>query len=312
MIKISVPAKVHLLGEHAVVYGKPALLAAINKRIFVEIISSKNKQILGIKEYEKEIKQLLSIIEREIKKRTKTNKIEPYSITIKSDIPIGAGLGSSAALSAALTAGLLSFLKIRWDKKMVFEIAYEGERFFHGNPSGGDLAAVMEGGFLWFRKDLEFIKTFTALPFKLHKNVKSFVLVDSGKPKESTKEMIEQAYKFKVLSPEIVKELFDSQEDLTKQMATALKEGDEDDLIKSIKLGEQNLEKLGVVGQKAKALIREIEKSGGAAKISGKGGVKDGSGIVIAYHKDFHKLNSLFLHLGFKCSKISLGEQGLR
>ncbi len=42
MITVSVPGKIHLLGEHAVVYGKPALLAAIDKRLYVEIRNPKS------------------------------------------------------------------------------------------------------------------------------------------------------------------------------------------------------------------------------------------------------------------------------
>jgi len=56
MITIFVPAKIHLLGEHAVVYGKPALLAAINKRISVQIVPSKIKSIQGAGIHLKEIR----------------------------------------------------------------------------------------------------------------------------------------------------------------------------------------------------------------------------------------------------------------
>ena len=59
MITVSVPSKVHLLGEHSVVYGRPALLAAINKRISVSITSSKTKQIQGVHLYMRQIKRLL-------------------------------------------------------------------------------------------------------------------------------------------------------------------------------------------------------------------------------------------------------------
>ncbi len=314
MIKIGVsaPGKIHLLGEHAVVYGKPALLAAINKRISVTINYSRNKQILGGQAYEKEIKQLLEILEEEIKKQTKIKKIEPYSIKINSQVPIGSGLGSSAALSASFTAALLSLLKIPWDKKTIFNIAYTGEKFFHGNPSGGDLATAIEGGFLWFRKDFDFLKTFSHLPFNPHKNIKQFILINSGKPEESTKEMVKKVSELKISFPQKIQTLFDSQEELTKQMVIALRDGDEDALINCIKLGEQNLEKLGVVGKKAQILIREIEELGGAGKINGGGGVKLGSGMLLVYHKDMKKILSYAKQKNLETLVIQTEKEGLR
>jgi mevalonate kinase len=312
MITISVPSKVHLLGEHAVVYGKPAFLGAIDKRILVTISSSKTKQIKVDQKYIKEVKKLLEILERKIKQQTKLKVIEPYSIKINSQVPVGFGLGSSAAIAAGFTAALLSFFKIPWSKKSVFDIAYVGEKFFHGNPSGGDLAAVIEGGFLWFRKEFEFLKTFTSFTFKPHKNIKQFILINSGKPEESTREMVEKAAKTKTAFPKKVQSLFNSQEELTKRMVVSFKDGDEENLINCIKFGEQNLEKLGVVGKKAQSLIRSIEKLGGAAKITGAGGVKDGSGMLLVYHKDVERLFNYVKQNKLEALKIQIGEEGLR
>ena len=312
MITISVPSKVHLLGEHAVVYGKPAFLGAINKRISVTIGSSKTKQILGDQTYIKEIKQLLAILEREIQNKTEFKADKPYLIKINSQIPVRFGLGSSAALSASFTAALLSFFKIPWSNKTVFDIAYEGEKFFHGNPSGGDLAAVIEGGFLWFRKEFEFLKTFATLPFSPHKNIKQFILINSGKPEESTKEMIEKVAKLKTSTPQKIQALFNSQEEWTKQMVIDFKDGNEENLMECIKLGEQNLEKLGVVGARAKVLIRSIERIGGVAKISGAGGVKSGSGMLLVYHKDTGKLLNYIKQKKLEFLKIRIGVEGLK
>ncbi|OGH20104.1 MAG: mevalonate kinase [Candidatus Levybacteria bacterium RIFCSPHIGHO2_02_FULL_37_13] len=312
MITISVPSKVHLLGEHAVVYGKPAFLGAINKRISVTIGSSKTKQILGDQTYIKEIKQLLAILEREIQNKTEFKADKPYLIKINSQIPVRFGLGSSAALSASFTAALLSFFKIPWSNKTVFDIAYEGEKFFHGNPSGGDLAAVIEGGFLWFRKEFEFLKTFATLPFSPHKNIKQFILINSGKPEESTKEMIEKVAKLKTSTPQKIQALFNSQEEWTKQMVIAFKDGNEENLMECIKLGEQNLEKLGVVGARAKVLIRSIERIGGVAKICGAGGVKSGSGMLLVYHKDTGKLLNYIKQKKLEFLKIRIGVEGLK
>lgn len=312
MITVSVPSKVHLLGEHAVVYGKPAFLGAIDKRISVTISSSKTKQIQGDQTYTKEIKQLLEILEREIKNRTKFKVEKPYSIKINSQVPVRFGLGSSAAISASFTAAMLSFLKIPLRNKTVFDIAYEGEKFFHGNPSGGDLTAVIEGGFLWFRKEFEFLKTFATISFNPHKNIKQFILINSGKPEESTREMIEKVAKLKTSLPQKVQALFNSQEELTKQIVIAFKDGDEENLIECVKFGEQNLEKLSVVGKKAKSLIRSIERIGGAAKISGAGGVKRGSGMLLAYHKDTGKLLNYVKQKKLEFLKIRIGVEGLR
>lgn len=312
MITVSAPLKVHLLGEHAVVYGKPALLTAIDKRISVTITASKTKRIQGAQMYTKEIEELLKILEQEIKKQTKSKMIESYSIKINSQVPIGFGLGSSAALSASFTAALLSFLKIPWDKKTVFDIAYEGEKFFHGNPSGGDLAIVLEGGLLWYRKEFEFLKTFASLPFSPHKNIKQFILINSGKPEELTREMVEKVAKLKISFPHKTQALFNSQEELTKQMVIALKEGNEDSFIECIKLGERNLEKLAVVGEKAQSLIRMIEKLGGAAKITGAGGIRLGSGMLLAYHKDMDRLLNYAEQKSLEVLTIQTEKEGLK
>lgn len=311
-IKVSAPGKLHLLGEHSVVYGKPALLTAIDKRIFVTLSFSRKKQIVGAGKYEKDLEKLLDILEKKIQSKLKIRKIDPYNIEINSEFPIGSGMGSSAAISACFTAVLLTFLKIPWDKKVIFEIAYEGEKFFHGNPSGGDLATVIEGGFLWYRKEFEFLKTFEKLPFKPHKNIKKFLLVDSGKPKESTKEMIEKVAHLKKLFPRKVNDLFNEQEDLTRKMTIALCNGDEDLLMQCIAKGERNLESLKVVGRKAKSLINEISKSGGVAKISGAGGVVEGSGVLVAYLSDSKKFDNLLKLQQFIFEEISLGTEGLR
>lgn len=306
-IAVSAPGKLHLLGEHSVVYGKPAILAAINKRIFVTIAQAKEKR-----KDNSSLEELKRIIEHAIKKKYRISKIPPYSISISSDIPIGCGLGSSAALSATLTFALLTFLGIGADNTAIFDIAYTGESFFHGNPSGGDLATVIEGGFLWFRKDFEFLKIFAPFPFKPHKNIGQFILINSGKPKESTKGMVEKAAKMKTSFPKKIQALFNSQEELTKQMVIALKEGDEDSLIERIKLGELNLEKLGVVGRKAQSLIRSIEKLGGAAKITGAGGVKEGSGMLLVYHKDVERLLNYAKQKNLEALKIQIGAEGLK
>jgi mevalonate kinase len=137
-------------------------------------------------------------------------------------------------------------------------------------------------------------------------------LINSGKPEESTREMVEKAAKTKTAFPKKIQALFNSQEELTKQMVISFKDGDEGSLINCIKFGEQNLEKLGVVGKKAQSLIRSIERLGGAAKISGAGGIKEGSGMLLVYHKDAERLFNYVKQKKLEVLKIQIGEEGLR
>lgn len=251
--------------------------------------------------------KLKTVLEKTIKERCHIKTIPPYSISVRSEIPIGGGMGSSAALSATFTAALLTFLKLRWDQNTLFEIALEGEKLFHGNPSGGDLAAVIYGGMIWFRKETDSIKAITPLPFKTKLN--KFLLIDSGKPVESTKEMVE---KVKQLGSKKTASIFDSQEQLTKELGTALAENNVKDLMFTIRSGERNLESLGVVGNQAKAIIKVVEKSGGAAKIMGGGGIREGSGMILCLIKDPDPPLKLARQNNWKVLKIKLEQEGLK
>lgn len=312
-IIISVPAKIHLLGEHSVVYGKPALLSAINLRVNITISPSDKKYRHSTQNpQDKNAQSLQKAIEDTIKKRFELKNIPPYHIKLDSEIPMGYGLGSSAAISSAYTAALLSFLKLKWDNNLVAEIAYEGERVFHGNPSGGDVAAVINGGFLWFRKEVEFLRIVYPIQRKIHPKIGNFILIDSGKPAELTKELVLQVKQNWQKSKSRVNKILEAQEELTKQLLIALLEGDTNSVINVIRLGQANLEKLGVVGKKAKTIIKQIETIGGACKIIGGGGIKEGSGMLLAYHQNSKKLSEFIKQNGLKFNKIKLGESGLR
>lgn len=280
LIKFSAPAKIHIIGEHTAVYGKPTIVSAIDLRLTLTLTPAP-----PLAPSHEGIPVIQKAIESEIKKLFK-NHIPTYSISINSQFPLGSGLGGSAAISATLAAALLSYLKIKHTTNDIYKIAFEGEKATHGFPSGSDLAAVVYGGNIWYRKDLSNLKIIQPLPFKIHPRIANFALINTTKPTETTKEMVENVAKWSKYHQTEFKKILEDQEELTRQMAIVLESGDQKELVRIIRAAHHNLVKLGVVGKRAQQIVAQVEKLGGAAKITGAGGVKSGSGMVIAYIPD--------------------------
>lgn len=301
MIKYSAPGKIHLLGEHSVVYGKPALLAAVDLRVFVTISKGQNNH------------PLKKIVDPIVKKYLKLKKLPDYQVDTFSQLPIGAGLGSSATISASYIAALLTFLKVKWDLNLVNNLTYEAEKVFHGNPSGADNATVIFGGLIWFRKETPALKLIHQLPFSIPvKLSKNFVLINTGKPKESTKEMVNLVKNLYQKKPAVVEKFLAIQEQLTKEIIEAIGQKNGKRIRSVIKMGQNNLEKIGVVSKSVIPIIRDIESSGGTAKICGGGGKKGPTGILLCYHPTPSRLLEIAKKYNLDYFKTALGVEGLR
>jgi len=264
-LKVSAPGKVILSGEHAVVYGYPAIAAAVDRRLTA----------------------------------SKSGRIE-------SEIPIGAGMGSSAAFAVTLSA-----LKVgRLDLERINNFAYKLEKGLHGNQSGVDNTVVTYGGFLWYRKESESFKTFKQITPKV--KLPKLFLLNSGKPAESTKEMVAYVGDLYKKRKRAVEDIFREIEIVTKGFLSYLLKDAVADFGELVKSNEKLLENLGVVSGRTKGIIRMIEKEGGSAKISGAGGIKGGSGMIIVYHKDIEKISLFAKNNNLDLSPIKLGEEGVR
>ncbi len=350
-IRVSAPGKLNLLGEHTVVYGKPAIIASVAKRCTVTLTPSGGGVVkiisreLNVSEIftEKEILEKSNLAQKKWKKFTKTNDIqllksitpEPldyaviiigeallftkkklpsgFSLTINSEIPINSGMGSSSALAISLVGAVLLFLGEKFDKEKINNIAFLAEQKKHGVPSGGDNSACCFGGLIWFRKETPDLKIISQNPFNISGKIsQNFLVVFTGAPEESTGEMVSIVRDLYQKRTKFTKEIFAVQELLVRELLPALKKGDEDTVKKCIRLGEKNLEHLGVVSTFAKSLIRKIEKKGGAAKICGAGGKTKGAGVLLVYHKNRKELEDLLQSHKIDFSPVSLGAEGVR
>jgi mevalonate kinase len=201
---------------------------------------------------------------------------------------------------------------LKIDKEVIGSIAIRVEQKKHGNPSYGDVAAVINGGLIWFRKETPDVIVVQPLIFSVPKKLsQNLMVIQSGVPEESTGEMVHNVALFKQQNPQVVDKILEDQERLTRDLLGAIKNADEESIINIIREGEKNLEKIGVVSESAKELIREIEKTGGAAKICGAGGREKGSGIILVYHVKKKEAESIAKAQGLDYYTIQLGGKGL-
>ncbi|MGD8744202.1 MAG: mevalonate kinase [Candidatus Woesebacteria bacterium] len=278
-ITISAPGKVILSGEHSVVYGHPALLAATDNRLTVSLKGKRNKKILTKSALNKlsnfELPSLKKFLSQYFRK-------ENFNLKLESDIPIGCGLGSSAAYSVVFSALLNKIMGFQKSLKRINTLAYEIEKQFHKNPSGGDNTTSTYGGYLWYRKEAEGLKTFSKIEVK--KKLDNLVLVNSGRANESTKDMVEIVRSKREANAKKIYGIFNSIEDVTKGFLKYLLQEQDLSLKYLLKQNQKLLEKLGVVSSSTKILVKRLEKKGAALKVAGAGGLETGSGILISFH----------------------------
>jgi mevalonate kinase len=305
-VTVSAPGKIHLMGEHAIVYGKPALLSAIDLRLSVTVESAHEYQIVPKKSADR-ISQAISII----RDTFALSHVSTVRVSIFSDIPSGFHLGSSAAVAVALTGALMKFDTDQFDSEKINAIAYEVEKMFHGNPSGGDNTIITHGGNILYQKFSETDKRFTSMVFPESALFNNFFLIQTGKP-ESTKTMVASVKHLFETDQTLKDRVLDQNEQATMMILDALQIGDERTFINGIRHGEKTLESMGVVSGRAVEFIRSVEKAGGAAKILGGGGKKDGVGCILVYQPEKCSFLTIIKQFGYAVRPVRLGGTGVR
>ena len=347
MITVSAPGKIHLSGEHSVVYGQPALLASVEKRIriFGKLLTHK-KIIFYDKETDKkqewEYPQIASYTQQakkcwqqfaqsgdviylaKIKKdfwglrkiaigeSYKFLKKEPktgFYLELSSDLESGVGMGSSAAIAAALVGAIFSLEGQKWDLEKINQVVYEIEKRMHGFPSGGDNAVVVYGGLLKYQKKKdEKIITRLAVP----KNSPDFILINTGRPQESTAEMVGKIQVKYAQETSRLQKIFTQVGQVTERMVNSFEQGMLENLGSIIKKNGKYLQDLSLVGKKAKSIVKLIEAVGGSAKICGAGGIEKGSGVILAFHSDLSQLTDLLKKQNISFFKVAISQEGVK
>jgi mevalonate kinase len=165
-ITASAPGKLMLFGEHAVVYGRPCIVTAVDQRIRVSVqkLTEKELQIeapdVGILNYKKNINKIghgndipkgVRFIEYAIKNfKNKFGLPSGVKIETKSDFSSKFGFGSSSAATVATLKAVSELFRVKLTMKGLFDLSYKTVLGVQGVGSGFDLAAAIWGGTIYF------------------------------------------------------------------------------------------------------------------------------------------------------------------
>lgn len=155
--------KLILFGEHAVVYGHPAIAVALSKE--TEVILDPRPGPTRLVDSWIRDERLDELLKKAL-------PAEGLAVRIRSEIPTGRGLGSSAALCVALIRARAALENREASLEEIHEQGFALERVFHGTPSGIDHAVAARGGALYYRKNSE--------PVALEMPPMPAVILDSG------------------------------------------------------------------------------------------------------------------------------------
>ncbi len=280
--------KIILLGEHAVVYGYPAIAIPVSKvrataRVYPEF--EKSPGWIGIKASDIDLETSLADLPENDPIKSAVNltfgainptHIPAITIQIFSTIPIASGLGSSAAISIAIMRGLSAFMGQPLSPAVISDLTYEVEKIHHGTPSGIDNTVIAYQRPIFFRRDQ---------PIELLHITKPthWVIADTGEM-TPTRETVAAVRALHDDNPEQVDQIFEKIGALTLKARTALELGDAQRLGALMNENQALLRALDLSSAKTEALIETALKAGAlGAKLSGGG---RGGNIIALVHED--------------------------
>jgi len=277
----SAPGKIILFGEHFVVHGTKAILAAIDKRVTVTSTFTDNKTIkvnsqLGTievpissshEEVKSEFRPFVYLANKIINSEQNVSGLE---ITIDSDIPIGVGLGSSSACCVAATASI-SELFNELSSEEILKMSIEAEKTIFPDTSGADCTVCTYGGMIEYPSIEKIDNTFDL----------NLLIVNSMIP-HNTKNSVEKVSKFKKNDEGRFSQLCDLETKLIDEVVTAMKNNDVTTFGLKMSENQKHLEEIQISNDTLRDMISSLKEISLGTKITGAG---DG-GCIIALVKD--------------------------
>lgn len=301
--------KVILFGEHFVVYGLPGIASALGNKTVAEVEPAEKTEIVdnrpetpGYKVGKTEQqKESMDFIWKAMGIDPEKNSVK---ITLSGDLLATSGTGASAASCAAIARALNAQFNLGFDDEKINQVAYEGEKGYHGTPSGIDNSCATFGGLIWFKKNME------GEPNTIEKmSIKQPIEIVEGNTglTADTKEVIADVKKKMEEDPEEFKQIFSDYENLANEARKVLEAGDVEKVGQLMDRNQELLRKIGVSCDELEQLIK-IAKDNSAlgAKLTGTG--RGGYMIALTPGKGMQeKVAKAIEDAGFMVLRTSIG-----
>ncbi|QJD70461.1 mevalonate kinase [Marinobacterium sp. LSUCC0821] len=302
MIKYSAPGNLMLMGEHAILHGEPALAMAVTKRIelTLEPLNTTSIEIVsGLGYYTSDLRHIeqsdtFAFLVAAIEQVPELSS--GFKVSIESEFSHQVGLGSSAAVTAAMVAALLEYASVSVTPEEVFKRALAAvHQVQNGRGSGTDLAACIYGGIVAYEMAERVVRPLASTP--------DIDLYFVGY-KMKTPDVLALVESYAQRSPEIYANLYRLMGDVTRATEVAINKSDLAQLGQLMNQYSGLMEALGVCDQQLAKLQYQLraEPDVMGVKISGSG-LGD---CVLALGKADPK------RIGFDHIPVSISKDGLR
>lgn len=299
----SAPGKIILFGEHAVVYGQPAIAAPLSHlRAWARVSDAPQAGVyiaapdVGEEHWlhDSDENDALAAAIRIVQQAARLPALPPLHIHVHSDIPIAGGLGSGAATAAALIRALARHLQLPEleDDERIAALTYEVEKIHHGTPSGIDNTVVS------FEKPVYFMRRQPhnhIEPFAVARSL-TLLVADTGQ-RSSTRAVVGDVRRRWQEDARRFDALFAACGDVVRRARAALQEGDLQTLGALMNENHRLLRQMTVSNARLDRLVQVARDAGAlGAKLSGAG--RGGNLIALVEPASLHTISRSLLAAG--------------